>query len=177
MGLRPPLGRTVKVIVIYSSGSRAARLLGERIRDACDADLVVVRQIRRPHPGLALYLLGGIRALCSGAGLIEPGSIDVSSYHRIVICTPGRVGRPVNAMERAIGALAGCEGKGAVVCAISGSPPDRTLAALEAALAERGVRAIGGFAFTPRDLGDPRRIDALLSRITGRDGGEAEGAG
>ena len=62
-------------------------------------------------------------------------------------------------------ALAGCEGKRAVIFATCGGKERETLPILKRALEARGVSVKGEFVFDKTGLGDPGRINAMISRI------------
>ena len=69
----------------------------------------------------------------------------------------------------AVEALVGTAGKNAVLFATCGSKPGDTLQQLRGALTARGVNVTGEFAFTTRDLQDPRAVEALIARVTAGD--------
>ena len=133
-----------------------------------------VRLRRRPRRGPATPVLheddGGharcIRARSGGSGTVEPAQIDVSGYDRIVIGTPVQAWRPTPVILGAIEALAGADGKSAVVFATCGAQAGETLPMLRAALAAKGVDVVGEFSFTTPEAGDDQKVGALIARVS-----------
>ena len=110
---------------------------------------------------------GCIRARSGRPDAVEPFRIDVSGDARIVIGAPVWAWRPTPVILGAIEALAGAEGKSAVVYATCGAQAGETLPALRAALAAKGVDVVGEFSFTTPEAGDDRKVKTLIARVSG----------
>lgn len=154
----------MRTIVIYHSLTGTTRALAERVGEAVEADLVEVRP-SRPYSRLAVYLIGGLRARRFEADAVEPASIDVSAYDRLVIGTPVWAGFPTPVINAAVAKLQGAHGKNAVTFATCGVSPGNTLPTLRSALAAKGVRVEGEFAFSRPDLRDSRKVERLLAAV------------
>ncbi len=159
----------MKTVIIYHSYSGVTRGLAERVRDVSGGDLVEVRP-RQPYSRLTAYTLGIIRARGGDRDPIEPSSIDVSTYDRIVLGTPVWAGRATPVVNGAVDALLGAEGRTAVLFATCGAQAGETFPTLRAALEAKGVRVIGEFAFTKKEIGDARKVAALNAAVTIPDG-------
>jgi len=155
----------MKTIIVYHSFSGVTRTIAEHLREAGGGDLVEVRP-SQPYSKLTAYTLGGFRARGGKADAVEPAAIDVSAYDLIVLGTPVWAGRPTPVINGAIAALAGAEGKRAVIFATCGSSPGETLPYLRDALTAKDVRVTREFSFSPRDLQDPSNVQALITSIT-----------
>jgi flavorubredoxin len=83
----------------------------------------------------------------------------------IVIGTPVWAGRATPAINAAVAALQGCEGKKAVIFATCGGKERDTLPILKKALEKKGVIIIGEFVFDKNGMKDPERINAMVTRI------------
>lgn len=158
----------MKTIIVYHSFSGVTRGIAERVRAACGGDLVEVRP-RQPYSKLTAYTFGAFRARGVKADAIEPASIDVSAYDLIVLGTPVWAGRPTPVANAAVEALVGVEGRSAVLFATCGAQPGEALPRLKDALAAKGVGVIGEFSFSTRELGDARKVEALIARVTAGD--------
>jgi hypothetical protein len=158
----------MKTVIVYHSFSGVTRDIAERVRAASGGDLVEVRPLE-PYTKLTAYALGSFRARGGKADAVDPARIDVSTYDRIVLGTPVWAWRPTPVINGALAGLAGAEGKSAVIFATCGTQPGDTLQQLRGALAAKGVRVIGEFAFSAREVGDPRLVEALIARVTAED--------
>jgi flavodoxin len=158
----------MKTIIVYHSFSGVTRAVAERVGAACDGDLVEVSPLE-PYSKLTAYSLGSFRARGGRADPVAPSTIDVSAYDLIVLGTPVWAWRPTPVTNGAVDALVGTAGKNAVLFATCGSKPGDTLQQLRGALTARGVNVTGEFAFTMRDLQDPRSVEALIARVTAGD--------
>ncbi len=164
----------MKTIIVYHSFSGVTRAIAEQVRSACGGDLVEVRP-RQPYTRVTAYTLGCFRARGGKPDAVDPAPIDVSGYDRIVIGSPVWAWRPTPVTLGAVEALVGANGKGAVLFATCGSAPGDTLQQLRGALTARGVRVTGEFAFTTRDLQNPRGFEALIARVTAEDAAPTAG--
>ncbi|BBL69304.1 flavodoxin family protein [Methanoculleus chikugoensis] len=96
---------------------------------------------------------------------IEPAVIDVSAYDTVVVGTPVWAGSPTPAINAAVNALRGIEGKSAVVFCTFGGSPGKTLETLKAMLAGRGVDVRGAVPFTARDVKKEMGMEALADLV------------
>jgi len=96
---------------------------------------------------------------------IEPKTIDVAAVDVIVIGTPVWAGRATPAINAAVAALVGCNGKKGVVFATCGKDGGESLPLLKKALEGRGVTVAAEFVFDKTGVKDPERINAMLSAI------------
>jgi flavodoxin len=154
----------MKTCIIYHSYSGNTRSVAERVSAACEGTLIEV--ISHEYSSrLTAYTIGCYRAMKGMSDPIEPVTIDVSSCDLIVIGTPVWAGRATPAINAAVAALAGCEGKSAVIFATCGGMEGETLPILKKALEARGVAVAGEFVFDKIGVTDPDRINAMISAI------------
>jgi menaquinone-dependent protoporphyrinogen IX oxidase len=158
----------MKTVIVYHSFSGVTRGLAERVRTACGGDLVEVRPLQ-PYSKVTAYTLGCLRARGGKPDAVEPGVIDVSGYDRIVLGTPVWAWRPTPVILGAVEALAGAEGKSAVIYATCGAQSGETLPQLREALAAKGVEVIGEFSFQMQEVNDSEKAGALIARVTAGD--------
>ncbi len=154
----------MKTSIIYHSYSGVTRGVAEQIQKACDGDLVEVRS-KEYSSRLTAYTIGCYRAMKGMCDRIEPETLDVSSYDCIVIGTPVWAGRATPAINAAVAALAGCEGKKAIIYATCGGNAQETTPILKKALEARGVTVAGEFVFDKAGVKDPGRMSAMIARI------------
>jgi flavodoxin len=152
------------ISIIYHSYSGNTRGVAERVSAACGGTLVGVTSDEYSSR-IAAYTIGSYRARKGRSDPIEPAVIDVSSADLIVIGTPVWAGRATPAINGAVAALRGCEGKSAVIFATCGGKEGDTLPALKKSLGDRGVTVKGEFVFDRAGLKDTGRIDALIAAI------------
>jgi flavodoxin len=154
----------MKTCIIYHSYSGNTRSVAERVFAACGGKIVEVKSTEYSSR-LTAYTVGCYRAVKGMSDPIEPANIDVASDDLIVIGTPVWAGRATPAINAAVAALAGCEGKKAIIFATCGGKERETLPILKKALEARGVTVTGEFVFDKTGLKDPDRINALISKI------------
>jgi NAD(P)H-dependent FMN reductase len=154
----------MKTGIIFHSYTGITRGIAEEIQAACRGDLIEVRP-QQDYSKLTAYTLGCLRARSGESDPIDPGSIEVTGYDLIVIGTPVWAWKPTPAINAAIGALQGCEGKPAVIFATCGSQAGDTLAAMRKALKGRGVHVRGEAVLTRRDCSDPEKVNALIEQV------------
>lgn len=152
------------VCFIYHSYSGITRKLAEKVRAACGGDAIEVKP-SKGYNTLTAYTLGCMRARNGECEPIDPEVIDVSGYDLIVIGTPVWAFRATPAVNAAIAALRGAEGKKAVVFATCGGSPGETIPRMREALAGKGTRVIGEMVFTKKDTGDAAKVDALTRMV------------
>lgn len=154
----------MKNCIIYHSYSGNTRIVAESIHTTLGGRLIEVKS-RRYSSRLTAYTIGCYRAMKGMHDRIEPEKIDISPDDLIIIGTPVWAGRATPAINGAVLALNGCEGKPAVIFATCGGKEGETLSLLKKALEERGVTVTGEFVFDKAGIKDPGRIHAMISAI------------
>ena len=100
----------MKTCIIYNSYSGVTRRIAEQIQNACDGDLVEVKS-KEYSSKLTAYTIGCYRATKGMCDSIEPETIEVSLYDRIVIGTPVWAGRATPQSTRRLQLLQDAMGK------------------------------------------------------------------
>jgi DNA-binding transcriptional ArsR family regulator len=157
-------GRTVRACVIYYSYTGVTRSIAEGIRSASGCALIEVRT-KKPYTAFTAYTTGVLRSRKGAMDPIVPAVIDVSGYDLIVIGTPVWAWKPAPAINTAVRALRGCEGKMAVIFTTCRNQPGEALPILAGALAERGVKVMAEISLTAEDTGKPDAGSELLRQI------------
>lgn len=108
-------------IIFYSYTGITRGGVAQKIQRACGGgDLVEVKTVK-PYSALTAYSMGCYRAMRGGeSDPIEPSVIDVSTSDLIVIGTPVWAFRAPPAINAAVEALSGCEGKSVILFATCG---------------------------------------------------------
>jgi flavorubredoxin len=96
---------------------------------------------------------------------IEPVTIDVSPSDLIVIGTPVWAFKATPAINAAIAALKGCNGKKAVIFATCGGSAKDTLPIMKKALEAKGVTVVGQFVLTQKEVEDEQKTKVLIDSI------------
>ena len=156
----------MKTCIIYHSYSGVTRRIAEKIRDACGGDLIEVTP-KDQYSTLTAYSLGCIRARKEACDPITPDTIDVSSYDLIVIGTPVWAWKATPAINGAIAALKGCDGKSAVIFATCGSSAKDTLPIMKSALGKKGVRVMGEVVLNKSEISSNKKINDLITSVRG----------
>jgi DNA-binding transcriptional ArsR family regulator/flavodoxin len=156
--------RAIGACVIFYSFSGITRGVAENIRNASGCDLIEVRT-KKPYTSFSAYTTGILRSRKMACDPIEPAEIDVSGYDLLIIGTPVWAGRATPAINAAVKALRGCEGKIAVVFATCLNEPGDALPILSKALAGRGVRVITEISLSAKDTKNPDAGGELLRQI------------
>jgi flavodoxin len=149
---------------IYHSYSGTTRKIAETVRAACGGDSIEVVP-RQGYNTLTAYTLGCMRARKGECDPIDPEVIDVSAYNLIVIGTPVWAFRATPAVNAAVAALKGAEGKRAVVFATCGGSPGETIPRLKEALAMKGTSVVGEMVFARKDTEDREKVAALTRMV------------
>lgn len=152
----------MKTVILYHSFSGVTRGIAERVQATTGADLVEVRPVHACSR-LSAYTRGSLRARGGKADAVEPGSVDVGAYDRVVVGTPVWAGRATPVIAGALVGLTGIERKRTVIFATCGAQPGEALAQLRAALEAKGAAVVGAFSFSTRELGDEAKIGALAA--------------
>jgi flavodoxin len=155
----------MKTSIIYYSYSGITRGIAEKIQKACGGDLIEVKS-KEHYSKLTAYTLGAYRAMKEECDPIEPETIDVSLSDLIVIGTPVWAFKATPAINAAIAAMKGCNGKKAVIFATCGSSAKDTLPIMKKALEAKGVTVIGQIVLTQKDIGDEQKIKVLIESIS-----------
>ena len=154
----------MKTSIIYHSYSGVTRGIAEQIQKACGGNLTEVKS-REYSSRLTAYTIGCYRAMKGLCDTIEPENIDVSSSDLIVIGTPVWAGRATPAINAAVAALKGCDGKKAVIYATCGGKERETIPILKKALEAKGVTVAGEFVFDKTGVKDPNRINGMVTLV------------
>lgn len=156
--------RDIRACVVFYSYSGITRGVAEGIRNASGCDLVDVKT-KKPYCAFTAYTTGALRSRKMACDPIEPAEIDVSVYDLLIIGTPVWVGRPAPAINAAVRALKGCEGKMAVIFSTYSCDPGDALPILSKALADRGVRVMAEISLDAGDTKNPDAGGKLLRQI------------
>lgn len=154
----------MKVKTIFYSYSGVTRGVAEKIQKACGGELVDVKE-KKPYSKITAYSLGCYRAMKGECDDIEQTSIDVTDSDVIVIGTPVWAFRAAPAVNAAVEALLGCEGKTAVLFATCGGQAKETLPHLAEALSAKGVKVAGEFVFDKNSVQDKEKTDVLIDAV------------
>jgi len=154
----------MKTSIIFHSYSGITRGIANKIQKACEGDLIEVK-LKENYSTLTAYTLGCYRAMKEECDPIEPETIDVSASDLIVIGTPVWAFKATPAINAAIAALKGYDGKKAVIFATCGSSAKDTLSILKNTLTVKGVTVIGQFVLTRKEIEDGQKIKILIDSI------------
>ena len=154
----------MKISIIYNSYSGNTRTIGEEIKNACKGELIEVRS-KNKYSKMMAYTLGCYRAAKEQCDPIEPETIDVSSFDCIVLGTPVWAGKATPAINGAVAALKGCEGKKAFIYATCGKTGEDALRILKTMLTARGITVTGEWEFKKADITKGQKIKAFISDI------------
>jgi len=157
-------GRSVRACVIYYSYSGITRGIAEGIRNASGCDILEVRT-KTPYSSFTAYTTGVLRSRKMACDPIEPGEIDVSQYDILIIGTPVWAWKPSPAINAAVKALRGCEGKMAVIFTTCSNHPGEALPILSRALEERGVTVMAEISLNAEDTKNPDAGGEILRQI------------
>jgi DNA-binding transcriptional ArsR family regulator/flavodoxin len=160
--------RPIKACVIFYSYSGITRRVAEGIRNASGCD-IIESLTKDPYSTFSVYTKGVLHSRKGVCDPIEPGEIDVSAYDFLIIGTPVWAWKPAPAMNTAVKALKGCEGKMAVIFTTCSNQPGEALPILSKALADRGVRVMAEISLDAEDTKNPNAGGELLRQIIGAD--------
>jgi DNA-binding transcriptional ArsR family regulator len=158
--------RPIRACVIFYSYSGITRGVAEGIRNASGCDLIEVRT-KEPYTAFSAYTTGVLHSRKGACDPIEPEVIDVSGYDFLIIGTPVWAWKPSPAINAAVKALAGCEGKMAVVFVTCSNHPGEALPVLSKALSGRGIRVMAEISLDAQDTKNPDAGGELLRQIIG----------
>jgi flavodoxin len=154
----------MKTSIIYYSYSGITRMIAEKIQKACGGDLVEVK-LKQDYSALTAYTIGCYRAMKEECDPIEPAAIDVSGSDLVVIGTPVWAFKATPAINGAVAALKGCDGKKGVIFATCGSSAKQTLPILKKSLEAKGMTIVGQFVLTKREIGEGSKVNALIDSV------------
>lgn len=154
----------MKTCIIYHSYSGVTRGIANKIHATCGGDLIEVTP-KDNYSTLSAYSLGCIRARKEACDPIRPEIIDVSSYDLIVIGTPVWAWKATPAINGAIAALKGCEGKPAVIFATCGSSAKDTLQIMKSALQKKGMRVTGEVVLSKSGISGNEKVNELVTLV------------
>ncbi|MDD4138474.1 MAG: metalloregulator ArsR/SmtB family transcription factor [Methanoregula sp.] len=160
--------RDIRACVIFYSYTGITRGVAEGIRNASGCDLIEVKT-QKPYSAFTAYTTGVLHSRKGACDPIEPDEIDVSGYDLLIIGTPVWAWKPSPAINAAVRALKGCEGKMAVIFTTCSSHPGEALPLLSTALVERGVRVMAEISLDAEDTKNPGAGGELLRQIIGAD--------
>ncbi len=160
--------RAIKACVIFYSFSGITRGIAEGIRNASGCDLIEIRT-KTPYSSFTAYTTGVLRSRKMACDVIEPDEIDVSGYDLLIIGTPVWAWKPAPAINAAVKALRGCEGKTAVIFVTCCNQPGEALPLLSRALSDRGVSVAATISLGAKDTKRPDAGGELLRQIIAAD--------
>ena len=158
--------RAIRACVIFYSYSGITRGVAEGIRNASGCDLIEVKT-KNPYSSFSVYTTGVLHSRKGACDPIEPEVIDVSGYDFLIIGTPVWAWKPSPAINAAVRALKGCEGKMAVIFTTCSNQPGEALPILSKALSDRGVRVMAEISLDAKDTKNPDAGGELLRQILG----------
>jgi flavodoxin len=156
--------KKMKTSIIYHSYSGITRGIAHQIQKSCGGDLIEVKP-KENYSTLTAYSLGCYRAVKEESDVIIPETIDVSASDLLVIGTPVWAFKATPVTNAAIAALKGCDGKKAVIFATCGSSAKETLPIMKKALEAKGVKVVGQFVLTRKEIGETVKINALIDSV------------
>jgi NAD(P)H-dependent FMN reductase len=154
----------MNICYIFHSETGNTSGIADRCRAATGGDRVGVKDLQH-YNRITKFLVGGRRA---GKGLldpIEPATIDVAKHDLVVVGSPVWAGKPTPAVNAAIQALKGCEGKKAVLFVTCGGSPGESLALMQKALEARGITVRASASFSRKELHDEGKLNGLVQQI------------
>jgi flavodoxin len=154
----------MKIGIIFYSYSGITRSIAEKIQKECGGDLIEVK-LKENYSAITAYTVGCLRARRELGDPVTPEHIDISGYDIMVIGTPVWAWKPAPAINGAITALTGGEGKSAFIFATCGSQAGDTLAVLTKALAGRNISVSGEYCFTRTETRDEKKIGKMIATI------------
>jgi DNA-binding transcriptional ArsR family regulator len=156
--------KALNACVVFFSYTGITRAVARQIRNACGCDLVEVKT-RKEYSTFTAYTTGVLRSRNGACDAILPETIDVSRYELLIIGTPVWAWKPAPAINAAVRALTGCEGKKAVVFVTSCGQPGVALPLLRTSLASRGVEVVSESSLTRDDMESQNAGNDLIGRI------------
>ncbi|WP_321504344.1 metalloregulator ArsR/SmtB family transcription factor [uncultured Methanoregula sp.] len=156
--------RNIRACVIFYSYTGVTRGIAEGIRNSSGCDLIEVKT-KTEYSTFTAYTTGVLRSRKGACDEIVSKVIDVSDYDLLIIGTPVWAWKPAPAINAAVRALSGCEGKMAVTFVTCCDQPGEALPLLNRALSERGIEVMAEISLTKEDTKNPAVGNELLARI------------
>jgi DNA-binding transcriptional ArsR family regulator len=156
--------KVLNACIVFFSYTGVTRGVAGQIRNACGCDVVEVKT-EKEYSNFTAYTTGVLRSRKGACDPIIPTEIDVSGYDMLIIGTPVWAWKPAPAINAAIRALKGCEGKKAVVFVTNCGQPGEALPLLKTSLTLRGVEVIAEISLTKEDTESQRAKNELIERI------------
>ncbi len=157
-------GRNIRACVIFYSYSGITRGIAEAISSSAGCDIIEIKT-KKPYTSFSAYTAGVLRSRKGEADQIEQEEIDVSEYDLLIIGTPVWAWKPSPAINSAVRALCGCEGKTAAIFTTCSNQPGEALPLLGKSLREKGVEVISEISLDAKDTGNPAICSEILGRI------------
>ncbi len=155
--------------IFYSETGHTRRLI-EQCASATGGDTIPIEDLQN-YGRITKYIRGGKRARQGLLDPIKPIEIDVSRYSVVVIGSPVWAGMPTPAINSAIKALKGAEGKKGIIVVTCGGNPGQSTEVMQKALEGQKMIVAGSMVFTVQDLRDPERINSLIALVKKADTG------
>jgi DNA-binding transcriptional ArsR family regulator len=156
--------RVLNACVVFYSYTGVTRGVAMQIQGACGCDLVEVKT-QKEYSSFTAYTTGVLRSRKGACDLIVPEKIDVSRYDLLIIGTPVWAWKPAPAINAAVRALRGCEGKRAVIFVTNRGQPGEALTLLKTALTSRGVEVVVEINLAGKDAEDQNARNDLIGQI------------
>jgi DNA-binding transcriptional ArsR family regulator len=158
------LDRVLNLAIICYSYTGVTLGVAEQIRDSCGGEIVTVKT-REKYNTFTAYTRGVLRSRQGESDAIDPEFIDVSPYDLLVIATPVWAWKPAPAINAAVAALRGCEGKKAVILVTCNGQFGEAIPLLKRALEARGLIVSAEIGLTKRDVGDIDKRNGIIGQI------------
>jgi len=150
--------------IIYHSETGHTKKVAKAVAAATGADLIEVKTVSH-YSAMAMYTTGINKARKGEADEIEQTEIDVSAYDLIVVGTPVWAFHPTPAINAAISALSGCEGKKAVIFDTNAGIPRNTLKILSKQLTEKGLSIAGTVGISDKEINNKEKTGVLIGLV------------
>jgi DNA-binding transcriptional ArsR family regulator len=158
------LDQVLNMAIICYSYTGVTLGVAEQIRDSCGGEIVSVKT-REKYNTFTAYTRGVLRSRQGESDAIDPEFIDVSLYDLLVIATPVWAWKPAPAINAAVAALRGCEGKKAVILVTCNGQFGESIPLLKQALEARGLIVSAEIGLTKRDVGDIGKRNGIIGQI------------
>lgn len=156
--------RNIRACVIFYSYTGVTRGVSEAIRQSSGCDLIEVRT-RKEYSAFTAYTTGVLRSRKGACDQIVPDEIDVSPYDLVFIGSPVWAWKPAPAINAAVRALKGCEGKMAVIFVTCCENPGEALPLLKKALSAKGARVVAEISLLKEDTENSAIGYELIERV------------
>ena len=154
----------MRTVIIYHSDTGHTKQVAEYLARQTGADLIRVRP-RFPYNPVNRVIVGLRRAISRTPEPVDPSPIYVSGYDCIVIGSPVWAGHPTPAINGAVAALQGCDGKKGVIFLTCFIASGEAATILRETLGGRGVAVKGSVTVHASEQDDYVYLDRLVSMI------------